>query len=132
MLVNEIFSFLSVLAAFAAVFVSFYSIRVARKTAINGVYFSEMSKAYSDYLKCISEFVYHLGLSERDALSASLYRVLLFAPLDIASEAQDLYAFVLQWASSNPNHPISVDQRTSRLGQLMRNQLLSACRSGKP
>ena len=102
MLVNEIFSFLSVLAAFAAVFVSFYSIRVARKTAINGVYFSEMSKAYSDYLKCISEFVYHLGLSERDALSASLYRVLLFAPLDIASEAQALDVYKRQLLPGSP------------------------------
>lgn len=129
---NEVLTLISAIAAIAAVCVSLYTAQTAKKTALNGTYFSEMAQAYSGYLKCVSEFVSRRGLPERDALASSLYRLLLFAPIEIADAAQDLYTFLFEWAGSDPHRALSVDERTNDLGNMMREHLEAVCRTGNP
>lgn len=129
---DVIFSTISASISLAAVCVSLYAVRQSRKTALTGTYFSEMTKAYSDYLCGISEFVLHRGISQRNALAAALYRLELFASREIAIDAQDLYIFVLDWAASHPTSALAVDEQVNSLGRKMREHLDQMRRSGHP
>ena len=120
---DNILAIISSAIAFFAVCVSLYSVHQSRKTALSGTYFSEMTKAYSDYLCCISEFVFRRGTVERNELVAALYRLQLFASCEISIDAQNLYIFVLDWAASNPTSALAVDERVNNLGNKMRKHL---------
>ena len=117
--VSEVLTGLSLVIAFLSVCISFYSVRQARKTALTGTYFSEMVQAYSEYLRRVSEFALQRGLAERNALVVALYRLQLFASPEIFSDAQELYAFLLSWAKSNPSDALAVDDATYNLGVKM-------------
>ena len=127
-----LFSTISASISLAAVCVSLYSVHQSWKTALTGTYFSAMAAAYSDYLCCISEFVFLRGASERNALAAALYRLQLFASHEISVDAQNLYTFVLDWASSNPTRALSVDERVNSLGYKMREHLDQTRKAGHP
>ncbi|OUN05532.1 hypothetical protein B5G43_12665 [Flavonifractor sp. An92] len=129
---DTLFSVASALISLSAVCVSLYSVRESRRTALTGTYFSEMANAYSDYLSCISEFVFRRGASERDALAAALYRLQLFASSEISADAQKLYIFVLDWASTNPTRAPEVDALVSDLGYKMREHLEQTRKYGRP
>ena len=118
--------------SFLAVCVSLYAVRQARKTALTGTYFSEMASAYSDYLRCVSEFVFRRGTAVRDALVVSLYRLQLFASPEIFSDAMELYRFLLNWAKSNPSGALAVDDATYNLGVKMRKHLEKVRKRGRP
>lgn len=115
-----------------SVFVSLYAVQQARKTALTGTYFSEMTQAYSGYLNCVSQFVFRRGTEERDALAASLYRLQLFASDEIALDAQQLYIFLLDWAKTKPTQALAVDDRVNKLGSKMRKHLASVREKGRP
>ena len=132
MTTDDILTIISLVIAFLSVCVSFYAIHQARKTALTGTYFSEMAHAYSDYLRCVSEFAFRRGASERDALAAALYRLQLFAAPEISRDAQQLYVFLLEWASSNPDRALSVDEKVKRLGLKMREHLENVQQRGRP
>ncbi|MBE5056257.1 hypothetical protein INF37_09630 [Pseudoflavonifractor sp. DSM 107456] len=127
---DKIFTIISLVIALLSVCVSVYSVHQSRKSALTGAFFSEMTQAYSDYLRCVSEFVFRRGTSERDALAAALYRLQLFASKEISVDAQELYVFVLDWASSNPVRALSVDERMNNLGHKMRVHLDQARKRG--
>ena len=129
---DNLLTIISLVIAFFAVCVSLYSVQQSRKTALTGTYFSEMTKAYSDYLRCISEFVFLRGTSERNALATALYRLQLFASLEIAIDAQQLYVLVLDWAASNPSGALTIDEQVNRLGDKMRKHLDRTRKSGAP
>lgn len=129
---DNFLTIISLVIAFFAVCVSLYSVQQSRKTALTGTYFSEMTKAYSDYLRCVSEFVFRRGTSERNALAAALYRLQLFASLEIAIDAQQLYVLVLDWAASNPSGALTIDEQVNRLGDKMRKHLDRTRKSGAP
>ena len=99
---------------------------------MTGTYFSEMAKAYADYLRCVSEFVFRRGTSERDALVAALYRLQLFASPEIFDDAQELYAFLLRWAASDPSEALAVDDRVCNLTDEMRAHLDRTRKRGRP
>ena len=128
---TQILPFITSLSSLLSVIVAFYAVQQARKTALTGTYFSEMAQAYSGYLRCVSEFVFRRGLEERDALAASLYRLQLVASKEIASDAQELYVFLLAWASSNPRGALEVDERLNNLGEKMREHLNQARKYGR-
>lgn len=128
---TQILPFITSLSSLLSVAVAFYAVQQARKTALTGTYFSEMAQAYSGYLRCVSEFVFRRGLEERDALAASLYRLQLVASKEISSDAQDLYVFLLAWASSNPRGALEVDERLNNLGEKMREHLDQARKYGR-
>lgn len=127
---SQIISLISLGISFLSVVAAFYAVRESRKAVISGAFFSELIDAYADYLKCVADFVYRRGLSERDALAASLYRVLLFAPGPIGDEAQALYVYVLDWAQSGQSRALSVDERVNRLGDMMRENIAFLQRNG--
>ena len=127
---DHILAIASSTIAFFAVCVSLYSVHQSRKTALTGAYFCEMTKAYSDYLCCVSEFVFRRGSAERNELAAALYRLQLFASREIAIDAQNLYMFVLDWAASNPTRALAVDEQVNDLGSKMRKHLDHARKLG--
>ncbi len=127
---DQILTIISLLIASSSACVSVYAVQQARKTALTGTYFSEMAHAYSEYLCCVSEFALRRGQSERDALAAALYRLQLFASREIASDAQQLYAFVLDWAASNPTGALLLDEQVNSLGDKMRKHLNQARKRG--
>lgn len=132
MSVDQIFTIFSLSIALLSVIVSLYSVRQARNTALTETYFSEMASAYSGYLCSISDFVYRRGTAERDALVASLYRLQLFASSKISRDAQEIYVYLLDWASSNPNSALDLDKRVNALGSEMRSHLDLTRKRGKP
>ena len=127
---DYILAIVSSVISFFAVCVSLYSVHQSRKTALTGTYFSEMTKAYSDYLCCVSKFVFRRGLAERNELAAALYRLQLVASCEIAMDAQNLYIFVLDWAASNPTGALTVDEQVNDLGGKMREHLSHARKRG--
>ena len=118
--ITTICNVLSVCAALLSVFVAAWSVVQSRRTALTGVYLSEMTAAYSDFLGCVADFVFRRGLEERDALAAALYRLVLFASDEIADEAQMLYHSLLQWGKTNQSQALEVDRMVNHLGNLMR------------
>nr|WP_317324498.1 hypothetical protein [uncultured Flavonifractor sp.] len=129
---DNILSVISAAIAFSAVCVSLYAVRQSRQTALTGTYFSEMAQAYSEYLRCVSEFAFRRGLTERDALAAALYRLQLFASRDISVDAQRLYVQLLDWASSHPSSALELDGPVNEIGDKMRRHLDQARRHGRP
>ena len=127
---DQILTIISLLIASSSACVSVYAVHQARKTSLTGTYFSEMAHAYSEYLRCVSEFAFRRGQSERDALAAALYRLQLFASREIAFDAQRLYVFVLDWAASNPTGALSLDEQVNSLGEKMRSHLNQARKRG--
>ena len=127
---EDALTIISLIIAFLSACVSVYAVHQARKTALTGTYFSEMAHAYSEYLCCVSEFAFRRGQSERDALAAALYRLQLFASREIASDAQQLYVLVLDWAASNPTGALLLDEQVNSLGEKMRNHLNQARKRG--
>ena len=120
-------SLISVGVAFLSVCVAVYSVRESRKSVITGTYFSEMVDAYSDYLKCVTCFVFHPGCSERDALISSLFRTSLYAPTSINDEAHELYVFLVKWAQSGQNQPLGVDgvdEKVDNLREMMHENII--------
>ena len=128
--VNEILTLASVFISLLAVGVAFYSVHEARRTALAGTYFSEMASAYSDYLRCVSQFAFRRGVAERDALAAALYRLQLFASSEITTAAQDLYVSLLDWAQTNPSGALDMDAKVNDLGSEMRRHLNEARKRG--
>lgn len=102
-----------------------------RKTALTEIYFAEMVQAYSDYLRCVSEFALRRGAPERDALVAALYRLGLFAPQEIFDDAQDLYALLLERAASNTGGPLGVDGQVHDLREALYAHLDQARKHGR-
>lgn len=131
MTIDDILTTISLVIAFLSACVSFYAVHQARKTALTGTYFSEMAQAYSEYLHCVSEFAFHRGVSQRDALAAALYRLQLFASPEISRDAQQLYVFLLDWASSNPTGALPLDEKVNSLGAKMRIHLAQARKHGR-
>ena len=131
MTIDDILTTISLVIAFLSACVSFYAVHQARKTALTGTYFSEMAQAYSEYLHCVSEFAFHRGVSQRDALAAALYRLQLFASPQISRDAQQLYVFLLDWASSNPTGALPLDEKVNSLGAKMRIHLAQARKHGR-
>lgn len=129
---SNICNVISFLLAFAAICVSLYSVREARKTALTGIYFSEMAAAYADFLKCLSDLALRRGPGERDALAAAIHRLLLFAPTDIYKEAEELYLLVLDWDETNSTQALSLAEKSSHLAVLMREHLKKTQKSGNP
>lgn len=129
--ISEILPLISTIISCASVVVAVFAVQEARKTALASTYFSEMTKAYSEYLRCVSGFALRRGVNERDALAASLYRLQLFAPKEICKDAQELYAFLLAWASSNPSGALEIDARLAHLGLEMREHLAQSGKIGR-
>ena len=127
---DQILTIISLIIAFSSACASVYAVQQARKTALTGTYFSEMAHAYSEYLCCVSEFAFRRGQCDRDALAAALYRLQLFASREIASDAQQLYVSVLDWAASNPTGALSLDEQVNSLGHKMRKHLNQARKRG--
>lgn len=127
---SQIISLASVGISFLSVLAAFFAVKESRKAVFSGACFSEMVDAYADYLKCVASFVYQRGLEERNALSAALYKFLLYAPSHIGDEAQNLYIFVLDWAQSGQTRALSVDERVNRLGDMMRENIAFVQKSG--
>ena len=129
---EQLFTIVSLCIALLSVIVSLYSVQQARNTALTETYFSEMASAYSGYLCSISDFVYRRGAAERDALVASLYRLQLFASSKISRDAQELYVYLIDWASSNPTGAIDLDELVNALGEEMRTHLDLTRKRGEP
>ena len=129
---EQLFTIVSLCIALLSVIVSLYSVQQARNTALTETYFSEMTSAYSGYLCSISDFVYRRGAAERDALVASLYRLQLFASSKISRDAQELYVYLIDWASSNPTGAIDLDELVNALGEEMRTHLDLTRKRGEP
>ena len=129
---EQLLTVVSLCIALASVLVSFYAVRQARKTALTGTYFSEMTQAYAEFLRYVTEFAFRRGAAERDALAASLYRLRLFASPEIFRDAQQLYAFLLAWASSNPSEALALDEKVHNLGDKMRFHLDQTRKRGEP
>ena len=127
---GDALTIISLIIAFLSACVSFYAVHQARKTVLTGTYFSEMAHTYANYLCCVSTFAFHRGQSERDALAAALYHLQLFASREIASDAQQLYVFVLDWAATNPTGALSLDERVNDLSDKMRKHLNQARKRG--
>ena len=130
--IDDILTVISLVIAFLSVCVSLYAVHQSRKTALTGAYFSEMAHAYSEYLRCVSEFAFRRDVSSRDALAVALYRLQLFAASEISQDAQQLYVFLLEWAASNPTGALSLDEKLNGLGAKMRNHLTQARKRGHP
>lgn len=128
--VANICACISCAIAFASVCASIYAVVQSRKTALTGTYFSEMSSAYSEFLKCAADFVFQKGFDERDALAAALYRLQLFASEKISSDAQLLYLAVIDWAQTGTVHAREIDHRINQLGVLMRDDLAQFRKTG--
>lgn len=120
---DRILTVASLIVAFAAVCVSLYSVREARKAVLTGKYFSEMTDAYAFFLKCTAEFAFHKGKPELDALAGALYRLMLFASDEIGNEAQNLYVFAIEWAQSGQQRGLPLDEKVNSLGDLMKKDL---------
>ena len=131
MTIDDILTIISLVIAFLSACVSFYAVHQARKTALTGTYFSEMAHAYSEYLRCVSEFAFRRDVSSRDALAAALYRLQLFASSEISWDAKQLYVFLIDWAVSNPTGALSLDEQGNSLGAKMRNHLTQARKRGR-
>ena len=131
MTIDDIITIISLVIAFLSACVSFYAVHQARKTALTGTYFSEMAHAYSEYLRCVSEFAFRRDVSSHDALAAALYRLQLFASSEISWDAQQLYVFLIDWAASNPTGALSLDEQVNSLGAKMRNHLTQARKRGR-
>lgn len=129
---EQLFTIVSLCIALLSVIVSLYSVQQARNTALTETYFSEMASAYSGYLCSISDFVYRRGAAERDALVASLYRLQLFASSKISRDAQELYVYLIDWASSNPTGAIDLDELVNALGEEMGTHLDLTRKRGEP
>ena len=127
---DKIINLLSIFTALAAVCVSVFAVLQARKSVLTGAYFSEMTKAYSDFLRCVAEFGFRRGEIERDNLASALYRLMLFASPPISEEAQERYRFSLAWAQSNPTGALSLDDKTNQLGRLMKAHLATIQKKG--
>lgn len=120
---DRILTAVSLLIALAAVCVSLYSVREARKAVLTGKYFSEMVDSYAAFLKCTADFAFHKGGPELDALASALYRLMLFASDEIGEKAQGLYCFAIEWAQSGQQRGILLDEQVNHLGNLMRKDL---------
>ena len=129
---NDLWNVISAGLSLASVFVAAFAVLSARRTALTGTYFSEMTKAYADYLHCVADFVLRRGAAERDTLASALYRLQLFASSEIASDAQDLYATLLNWAQSNPTNALQIDSLTNDLGAKMKAHLDRTRKRGNP
>lgn len=113
----------SAVVALLAVFVSFYAIREARRTALTGTYFSEMAAAYSGFLRAVSDFVFERGYPERDAMASALIRLVLFASPEIAGKANELYTMALQWGKTRSLPASQLDARLNGLTAPLRADL---------
>ena len=109
--------------ALASVLASIYAVVQSRKTALTGTYFSEMASAYADFLRCVGNLVFRRGNPERDALAASLKRLLLFASDEIGDSAQVIYVETLKWASRDRSDALELDDNLNQLEVLMRKDL---------
>lgn len=127
---SQVIALASIGVSAVSVFAAIYAVRESRKALLSGTYFTEMADAYANYLKCVASFVYQRGIKERDALSAALYKLLLYAPQPIADKAQELYCFVLEWARSGQAGALPVDEKVNRLGELMRENVADVRRRG--
>lgn len=107
--------------SFLAVCVSASAVRATKKIHLNAAYFSEMTKAYSNYLGSVTRFAYHRDASARDDLSESLFRIQLFSSDEIYSLAAAIYVHVL----GQGNLDESLDTSMNQLADLMRNHLAS-------
>ena len=103
----------------------------SRKATLTGVYLSEMAAAYSDYLKCVADFVFRRGNAERDELACALYRLLLYASDQISADAQDIYKLLLKWGMSGDQRAAYLDQRVNHLSDLMQKDLDCFRRKGE-
>ena len=127
----DILSVIPAAASLLSVCVAFLAIFQARKTALTGTYFAEMAHAYSEYLRCVSEFAFRRDVSSRDAFASALYRLQLFASSEISRDAQQIYVFLIDWATSNPTGALSVDEQVNSLGAKMRTHLDQARKHGR-
>ena len=117
--------------ALLAVFVSFYAIREARRTALTGTYFSEMAAAYAGYLRCVSGYFFLHGLEGRDELTGALYRLMLFASPDICVCAQELYTDLCTLKDYSHESRSRLDKRLDFLENMMRSDLESYRKRGR-
>ena len=91
----EIFEIVSLVAAFGALFVSVCSAWHSNKVTLGSSYFSTLSAVYSDFLQCVTNFVYNGSTHERDALSAVVFRIRLLGSDKTTAMSEDIYKYVL-------------------------------------
>lgn len=127
---SQIISLSSLGVSFLSVLVAFFAVRESRKTVFSGAYFSEMVNAYTDYLKCVASFIYRRELSEIDAMTSALYKLMLYAPPFIGTEAKELYLFVLDWASSKQETATLLDEKIDHLRERMRENITDIQKNG--
>lgn len=113
------------LIALAAVIVSGVTLSHSRKTQLTSTYFTEKTKAYSDYLDSVARFIFHPSNDARDNIASSLYRVQLFASEAVVCASQDVYMAAIQWSRSGGGSAQAVDDLVNQLGRLMREDLAS-------
>lgn len=113
------------LVSLVAVIVSGCAVSQTRKTQLTATYFSEKTRAYSDYLDSVARFVFHPCNETRDNIASALYRVQLFAPGKIASAAQNVYVVAIDWSHSDKESALGIDELVNELGSLMRADLAS-------
>lgn len=107
---------LCIAVSFAGVCVSLYAVRESKKSVLTGTYFSEMTAAYAEYLRCICDLVYKRSAAERDAIVAALYRLRLFAPISVCNAADDLYARTLDLARTGRGDTLAINSQLDQIG----------------
>lgn len=110
------FNFLCIVVSFGGVCVSLHAVRESRKSALTGTYFSEMTAAYAEYLRCVCDLVYKRGTPERDAIVAALYRLRLFAPISVCNAADALYARTLDFARTGQGNTLAINSQLDQIG----------------
>ena len=101
-MINNILNVAPVVISLAAVIVSACSIRSARRSVLNGAYFSEKTASYAEFLRMVAHYTFHLNdISTSDKYSL-LFRLKLFAPDDVTSEAMFLLSLILDYPKSAP------------------------------
>lgn len=129
---DAILTILSLVIAFTSVCVSLYSVQQARKTALTGTYFSEMTSAYASFISAVNNFVYHCcDLRMRDELSSALLRLQLYAPPSIDQAAQRLYVKLLDWGEQPHDGALDIDKTLQELQDDMKADLDYFRRVGK-
>lgn len=129
-ILNQWYSLFCLAVSFASVCVSLYAVRESRKAILTGNYFSEMTSAYAEYLRCVCDLMNRRGKPERDAIVSSLYRLRLFAPLAVCNAADDLYAQALDWARTGQGDTFAINGKLDQIGLWFARDLDHYRRSG--
>lgn len=121
---EKIISVIMAVTSLISVCVSAWAIRQSRRAQLTGSYFSEMTAVYKNFIFAVNDFMYnHCDLRKRDALSAALLQLQLYAPPVIDQAAQQMYCLLLDWGENPQNDALHIDKKLQRIQADMRADL---------